>query len=184
VSFVNQVLWALNAVSRTLWSKWQNHIRTSTRLALYHNSWRKGKFSWAYFFCFDRERLAYYIQFDKNVFVSHALRNSILPDNNAQSCPTRNTPQCLRDAVIMSIRPCPRSRDSSVDTATGYELDSRGSIPSSQRNFLYSTATGLALEPVQSPIQWVPQVLSLGVKRSGREAYHSLEVPRSRMVEL
>jgi hypothetical protein len=31
----------------------------------------------------------------------------------------------------------------------------------------------MALGPIQSPIQWVPGALSLGVKRPGREANHS-----------
>jgi hypothetical protein len=31
----------------------------------------------------------------------------------------------------------------------------------------------MALGPTQPPIQWVPAVLSLGVKRPGREADHS-----------
>jgi hypothetical protein len=30
-----------------------------------------------------------------------------------------------------------------------------------------------ALRPTQPPIQWVPRVLSLGIKRPGREADHS-----------
>jgi len=29
------------------------------------------------------------------------------------------------------------------------------------------------LEPAQFPTQWVPGALSLGVKRSGREAFHT-----------
>jgi hypothetical protein len=39
--------------------------------------------------------------------------------------------------------------------------------------FLFTTAFNTALEPTQPPIQWVPVPLSLGVKRSGREADHS-----------
>jgi hypothetical protein len=39
--------------------------------------------------------------------------------------------------------------------------------------FLFTTASRTALGLTQSPIQWVPGVLSLGVKRSGREADHS-----------
>jgi hypothetical protein len=31
----------------------------------------------------------------------------------------------------------------------------------------------MALGPTQTPIQWIPGALSLGVKRSGREADHS-----------
>jgi hypothetical protein len=38
---------------------------------------------------------------------------------------------------------------------------------------LLATASVPALEPTQYPIQWVPEALSPGVKRSGREADHS-----------
>jgi hypothetical protein len=38
---------------------------------------------------------------------------------------------------------------------------------------LFTTASRMALGPTQPPIQWVPGSLSLGVKRPGREAYHS-----------
>jgi hypothetical protein len=49
-------------------------------------------------------------------------------------------------------------------TALGYGL----------RIFLFATVSRPALEPIQSPIQWVPVALSLGVKRPRREADHSL----------
>jgi hypothetical protein len=39
--------------------------------------------------------------------------------------------------------------------------------------FLFTTASRLALEPTQSPIQWIPGALSLGVKRPGLEADYS-----------
>jgi hypothetical protein len=39
--------------------------------------------------------------------------------------------------------------------------------------FLFSTVSKTALGPTQPPIQWVPGALSLGVKRSEREADHS-----------
>jgi hypothetical protein len=42
--------------------------------------------------------------------------------------------------------------------------------------YLFTTASRTALGPTQPPIQWVPGVHSLGVKRPGREADHS---PRS-----
>jgi hypothetical protein len=38
--------------------------------------------------------------------------------------------------------------------------------------FLFTTASRTALGPTQPPIQWVPGVLSVGVKRPGREADH------------
>jgi hypothetical protein len=39
--------------------------------------------------------------------------------------------------------------------------------------FLFTTASRTVLGPTQPPSQWVPGVLSLGVKQLGREADHS-----------
>jgi hypothetical protein len=39
--------------------------------------------------------------------------------------------------------------------------------------FLFSTASRQVLGPTEAPIQWVPGVLSPGIKRPGREAEHS-----------
>jgi hypothetical protein len=39
--------------------------------------------------------------------------------------------------------------------------------------FLFTTESRKALGPTQPPIQWVPEALSLGVKRPRREADHS-----------
>jgi hypothetical protein len=39
--------------------------------------------------------------------------------------------------------------------------------------FLFTTTSRIALGPTQPPIQWVRGALSLGVKRSEREADHS-----------
>jgi hypothetical protein len=68
------------------------------------------------------------------------------------------------------------SRDSSVGIALGYGLDDRGSrvlFPAGTVNFLFTTASRTSPGPTQPPIQWVLGVLSLGVKRPGREADHS-----------
>jgi hypothetical protein len=57
-----------------------------------------------------------------------------------------------------------------------YGLEDRGSrvrFPAGAGNFLFTTASGMALGPTRPPIQWVPGALSLGVKRLGREADHS-----------
>jgi hypothetical protein len=40
--------------------------------------------------------------------------------------------------------------------------------------FLFTTASRPALGPIQPPIQWIQESLSLGVKLPGREADHSL----------
>jgi hypothetical protein len=49
--------------------------------------------------------------------------------------------------------------------------------------FLFTTASRTALGSTQPPIQWVTGALSLGVKRTGREANHSSHlVPRSKNV--
>jgi hypothetical protein len=45
-------------------------------------------------------------------------------------------------------------------------------FPVGARDFSFSTASGLALEPTQPPIQWVPGALSPGVMRPGCEADH------------
>jgi hypothetical protein len=63
------------------------------------------------------------------------------------------------------------NRDSSVGIALGYELDDWGSrvrFPAGAGNFLFTTASRMALVPTEPPIQWVPGALSLGVKRPGR----------------
>jgi hypothetical protein len=62
------------------------------------------------------------------------------------------------------------SWDSSVGIAVGCGLDSQGSIPGRGKIFLFSTASRPALGPTQPPIQWVPGVISLGVKQPGHEA--------------
>jgi hypothetical protein len=78
------------------------------------------------------------------------------------------------------------SRRSSVDILTGYGLDGRDSIPNRDKNiFLYSTAFRPALGPTQRPIQSVPVVLTLGVKRRGVKLISHLHlVLTSRMMEL
>jgi hypothetical protein len=39
--------------------------------------------------------------------------------------------------------------------------------------FLFTTVSRMALGPTQTPIKWVPDAISLGVKRLGNEADHS-----------
>jgi hypothetical protein len=70
-----------------------------------------------------------------------------------------------------------RSWVSVIGIATGYGLDDREGVgvPSAGRvkNFLFSTSSRPTLGSTQPPIQWVPEALSPGVKRQGREADHS-----------
>jgi hypothetical protein len=73
-----------------------------------------------------------------------------------------------------------KSRDSSVGIALGYGwtigvlgFDSRRGLGI----VLFTTASRMALEPTQPPIQWVPGALSVGVKRPGREADHIPPLP-------
>jgi hypothetical protein len=62
---------------------------------------------------------------------------------------------------------------SSVGIAAGYGLDGRGWIPCRDKVFLFSIASGPALRPKSSPIQWVQSAISMGLKGPGREAEHS-----------
>jgi hypothetical protein len=75
--------------------------------------------------------------------------------------------------LCLNIR---KSHDSSVGIALGYGLNDRGSrvrFPAGLGIFLFTTASRTALGPTQFPIQWILGVLSLGVKRPGRETDHS-----------
>jgi hypothetical protein len=70
-----------------------------------------------------------------------------------------------------------------VATIDADMLRVQASIPQRQRIFLVASASRLALEPTQPPVQWVPGVLSPGVKR-GRGVMlttHTHLVPRLRM---
>jgi hypothetical protein len=69
-----------------------------------------------------------------------------------------------------------QSRDSSVGIALGYGLDDGGSrvrFPAGAGKFSLHHRVQKALGPTQPPIQWVSGALSLEVKWSEREAYHS-----------
>jgi len=64
-----------------------------------------------------------------------------------------------------------------VGIATGYGLDDRMirvRFPVGAGNFYFYTVFRPALGPTQPPIQWLLGILSLGVKRTGRKADHSI----------
>jgi hypothetical protein len=69
-----------------------------------------------------------------------------------------------------------KSCGSSVGIPLGYGLDDRGSrvrFPEGLGIFLFTIASRTALGSTQPPIQWVPEALSRGLKRPGRETDHS-----------
>jgi hypothetical protein len=78
--------------------------------------------------------------------------------------------QLLYDVPQLSIIPwkC-MSWERSVSIVTGW----MASIQQGEEIFLFSIASRPALRPVQPHIQWVPEALSWGINRPGREADHS-----------
>jgi hypothetical protein len=63
-----------------------------------------------------------------------------------------------------------RSWGSSVSTVSNYRLEDRAvrvRSPAGVKDFSCGLISGPALRPTQHPIQWVPEVLSSGVKRGG-----------------
>jgi hypothetical protein len=76
------------------------------------------------------------------------------------------------------------SRDISAGKATAYGLDARYSNPRRGKIF-FSPQRRPALRPIQSPIQWVLEANSQGLRDRGvKLATHLHLVPRSTMVEL
>jgi hypothetical protein len=79
--------------------------------------------------------------------------------------------QCLN---VSSALDEVKSRESAVGIATAYGLDDRGvAVRVPVRSRIFSASSRPALGPTQPPIQWVPGVLSVGMKRTGREFDHS-----------
>jgi hypothetical protein len=92
--------------------------------------------------------------------------------------PVHTTPSYLRSILLSSTHLRLPSWESPVGIATDYELDDGSSSPGMVKNFLFSTSSRPALGSIQPPIQWVPEALSPGVKRPGREAEDSAEVKK------
>jgi hypothetical protein len=77
------------------------------------------------------------------------------------------SPLTFSDPILKYTSQVRMSRDRAVGIATGYGLDDRGV------GVGVSVGSRPAPGPTQPPILWVPEALSLGVKRPGREADHS-----------
>jgi hypothetical protein len=77
-------------------------------------------------------------------------------------------PQSSVSNLIFSI--VRRDQASSVCTGTGWTVGVRFPVV---QNFSLVHSVQMALGPTQPPIQWVPGVLSLVLKRLGREAEHN-----------
>jgi hypothetical protein len=75
------------------------------------------------------------------------------------------------------------SRGSSVSIVTDYGLTTAVRSPTEADDFILVSASRSALGPTQPPVQWVPGVLSLGVKRCRGVMLttHLHLVPRLRM---
>jgi hypothetical protein len=66
------------------------------------------------------------------------------------------------------------SGDNAVGIVPGYVLYDRGVwVQILVYSRIFSTSSRMALESTQPPIQWEPEALSPGLKRSGLEAGHS-----------
>jgi hypothetical protein len=68
------------------------------------------------------------------------------------------------------------STDSSVGITPGYVLDARRvkvRVPVGANIFLFSASSIPDLRPIQPPIKWISEVLSLPVARPEREVDHS-----------
>jgi hypothetical protein len=98
----------------------------------------------------------------------------LIVSTNITGCISCISPIVSNDTIIFNV-PFKnlKSRDVSFGIATGYGLGGRGTIPSRDKVFLFSTASRADLGPTQPPIQWTPGALSTGVKWPGREADHS-----------
>jgi hypothetical protein len=115
-----------------------------------------------------------------NPSVSSSSSNFVVPSSLAFLL------RCCPFHTFRTLRKCARSRGSSGSIVSDYGLDGRAigvRSPAGPRIFPLSSVSSPALGPTQPPVQWVPGVLSPGVKR-GRGVTlttHLHLVPRLRM---
>jgi hypothetical protein len=76
---------------------------------------------------------------------------------------------CVRSVLIVNAALC-------IDVLHAEQLNIRVSVPGGGKTFLSSTASVPALEPTEPPTQWMPEALSSGVKRPGRQAINSTPI--------
>jgi hypothetical protein len=74
------------------------------------------------------------------------------------------------------------AQDNSLSKVTGYRLDNWDLIPRRGRIFLFVTIFRLALGPIQSAIQQVPEAVSLEVKWSADAPPYSAEAWRLKVL--
>jgi hypothetical protein len=93
---------------------------------------------------------------------------------------THGTSNCGCKCKYINIIIKFHSRGSSVSIVSWLRAGRSGfDLRQRQRIFLLAAASRPALGPSQPPVQWIPGVLSPGVKRPGRDADHSPHlVPR------
>jgi hypothetical protein len=84
-------------------------------------------------------------------------------------CSSARLRKYLTDVSKIWYWKSPKSPDSSVNNRDGLW----GSIAGKGKIFLLFILSTSAVEPTQPPIQWVPAVLSPGIKQLGREADYS-----------
>jgi hypothetical protein len=105
----------------------------------------------------------------QNVWKDTIPRQASQQDLPAGETPTGSEPRTTQQQALSPEPPLP-----SVISGAGLRAGRSGF--DSRRRLgicLSTTASRTALGPIQPTIQWVLVVLSLGVKRPGREAYHS-----------
>jgi hypothetical protein len=124
------------------------------------------------------------VSLNTHAYTNHHWSREVTQYNYHTTC-SYNTELLLRTRSVVLVTntnyatliKTEKNRDSLVGRATRLwagRRDDRGSIPGvGWEFFFFDTVSRPALGPTQLPIQWVPEVLFLEVKRSWREADHS-----------